>query len=98
MAPNDTTTRPILGYDRRTGEPIALVPSTSRPGLFHIATMDGGCSCEGYRWRGRCKHAGQPVRRAPAKVADGASLYDQIWGENKPERPSGPPLVARLMA
>ncbi len=57
--------RPILAYDRRSGQPVAFAPSCSQPGVYHAITMDGRCTCKGYSFRGRCRHTanGQPAPR-----------------------------------
>jgi len=47
--------RPILGYSRVTGEPIALMPSHSEPGRYHLTTSET-CSCKGFSYRRRCGH------------------------------------------
>lgn len=48
--------KPILAYDRRTGQPVAFVPSCTTPGTYHAVSMDGRCTCKGYQFRGRCRH------------------------------------------
>lgn len=48
--------RPLPGYSRVTGEPIVLMPSASEPGVMHIVTMGGTCSCKGFTYRNRCRH------------------------------------------
>jgi SWIM zinc finger len=56
LAPAETAApRPIPGHNRLTGELVALVPSCSQPGLFHIVTATR-CSCKGFQFRGRCRH------------------------------------------
>lgn len=80
MATTAYTRKPLLAYDRRTGELLIMMPSASNPDLYHLTTAHG-CDCRGFQFRGECSHT-QP-RRDPAK---GASLYAEIWGED--ERPA----------
>jgi SWIM zinc finger len=47
--------RPIPGHSRLTGELVALIPSCTTPGLFHITTATS-CSCKGFQYRQRCRH------------------------------------------
>jgi hypothetical protein len=47
--------RPIPGHSRLTGELVALTPSCTTPGLFHITTQTT-CSCKGFSYRKRCSH------------------------------------------
>lgn len=63
--------RPIRAIDRKTGQAVALVPSQSRPNLWHIATLDH-CDCRGYAFRGRCSHVDQ-VRRERGTQSGGAA-------------------------
>lgn len=58
--------RPILGYSRVTGEPIALMPSRSEPGRYHLTTAET-CSCKGFSYRHRCAHL-PAVAPAPIRV------------------------------
>ena len=67
--------RPILAYDRRTGRPVAFVPSCSQPNAYHAVTMDGKCSCKGFTYRGRCRHTAQPE---PNPLADGGTAHLQV--------------------
>ena len=43
------------GRSKRTGETFFVVPSRSEPGVAHW-TCCYGCTCKGYRRRGRCAH------------------------------------------
>lgn len=58
-------TRPILGIDRRSGAFIALVPSQSQPGKWHVTT-ESSCDCKGFSYRSFCRHLSlprsQPIR------------------------------------
>jgi len=56
MITSTPTAPAILGYSRTTGEPVALVPSSSEPNICHVVTMDGRCSCKGFAYRGHCRH------------------------------------------
>jgi SWIM zinc finger len=69
--------RPILAYDRRTGQPVALLPSCSTPDAYHVVTMDGRCDCRGFQFRGRCRHIAlvAPTAAADPLPCTGCHLY-----------------------
>jgi hypothetical protein len=46
---------PIRATDRRTGQAVSLVPSQSRPNLWHLTTLTA-CDCLGFSYRGKCSH------------------------------------------
>lgn len=47
--------RPIRARDRRTGATLMLVPSASRPNLYHRVSASM-CDCAGFGFRGTCSH------------------------------------------
>lgn len=55
--------RPILGIDRRSGEFVALVPSASVAGKFHVTT-ESSCDCKGFSYRRGCRHLTPAPQRA----------------------------------
>lgn len=75
--------RPMLAYSRETGEPVALVPSCSKPGSYHLVTLSGSCDCRSYYYRQSCSHLATaaairfPVatRPAPLPCASCKGLY-----------------------
>jgi hypothetical protein len=65
------------GTSKRTGEPFFLVPSRSKPGTAHY-TNASGCTCTGFRHRGRCSHRdiAQRIDEAEARENGLASLAE----------------------
>ena len=52
----------------------ALVASKSEPGGWHVV-RNGGCDCEGYQYRGRCRH----IAAAQAVIDPGHAAYVAEW-------------------
>jgi SWIM zinc finger len=86
--------RPILGIDRRTGAFLALVPSCSQPGLFHITTASR-CSCKGFQFRGRCRHI--TTAQTERGIQDGGQAHLQVM-RAADEWPTVSPEVAAKAA
>lgn len=64
--------RPILGIERQSGAFVALVPSCSQPGAYHVVTADGRCDCKSFTYRKRCRHVGEPESEP---LADGGQAH-----------------------
>ena len=98
IAPNvsaaPSAARPIRARDRRTGQSIALVPSSSRPNLFHLVCADR-CYCIGFQATGRCRHLRQVQAERGIQSGDAAHLaVKRAAGE----WPTGSPEVAAKAA
>jgi hypothetical protein len=67
--------RPSRAIDRRTGQTIHLVPSATRPNLFHLVGTDR-CDCLGFRATGRCRHLREVQAEQPAAPLPCASCHN----------------------
>lgn len=59
------------------------VPSASRPGLYHEVQLEPvvRCTCEGFYFRGHCRHIRIALARREAASRDAARAYYEIFGE-----------------
>lgn len=89
--PSVAPARPILAYSRETGEPLALVPSSSVPGKFHVSTLTR-CDCKGFTYRGKCRHV--VTVQAERGIADGGAAHLAVaraagnWPAAAPKAPT----------
>lgn len=67
--------RPIRAYDRRTGAALMLVPSASRPNVYHRVSSTQ-CDCPGFGFRGSCSHLEVARRELAAPVIDDCGICD----------------------
>lgn len=86
--------RPILAYSRETGEPLALVPSSSVPNAFHVTTLTR-CDCRGFQFRGKCRHLA--TVQAERGIQDGAAAHLAVK-RAAGEWPTVPAHVAEMAA
>ena len=57
--------RALLAWSRISGELLALVPSQSEPGKYHLVSSST-CSCKGFSYRRSCSHL-SPAPQQPAR-------------------------------
>lgn len=60
--------------------PGVLVASNSTPGIFYL-TLDGKCSCLGYKHRGSCRHL-RTAAEAMEQDRATAEPTNMVWGGN----------------
>ena len=89
----------IKARDNRTGRLVAvLVPSASRPNVYHVVTSQS-CNCKGFQHRRDCSHlkavqAEIQARRSASCAGCNGGTYHRVGCERRPR--VRVPLVARL--
>lgn len=84
----------ILGTNRLTGELVALVPSNSQIGKFHVTTLTR-CDCRGFQFRGKCSHIA--ATQHERGIADGGAAHLAVK-RAADECPAVPAHVAAMAA